>query len=436
MIESEIQSMRLQAVLLTVSAFCFLSCQSDVFFSSVESHQTPDSAAQTETSIYKKREPVIKLSSEREQREQREQRAEPLLEKSLTPSSEYREYIVTLKSQKKRMLDIVIVVDSSISMNHYLLKLGERLSSLLVSIEDYDWQVAFITADHGDHASIITDGKSYTQDKWQDHINDPLPSFGQLMPLEAKPAVVINQRTLSTVIEAKMLDQRNLNSQTPDYQNVFLYTVSHFPQKYCKSPPYCQRHLEQPLRALKSSIERVNYDNKAFFRPGADFVSLTITNEDERWEDQERATTAKDVVETFNEYLKPLGKRFFAFNILIKDEPANGQSCLKENLKKHKSAKIGNRVGELADQTGGFNISICDGDYSEGLQDISKAIETFVEQSVDIEEPFQPDTLQVEFLDSEPIPWKLSGNRLIFERQPVEDVHIKISYRVSDSSVL
>ena len=69
-----------------------------------------------------------------------------------------------------------------------------------------------------------------------------------------------------------------------------------------------------------------------------------------------------------------MGKGFFAFNILIEDE-----ECLKESLSKNELAKIGKRVARLAEITGGFNISLCEADYGPSLQNISKAIEIFVE---------------------------------------------------------
>ena len=314
-------------------------------------------------------------------------------------------------------------------MDPYLIELGKHLAPLLTFISDHDWQVVFISANHSafHHANFDgSDNQDFLRvhDRWQDY-PDKQGAFGKLIPLEgASGELLISDGT----DEAQTI----LNPQTPDYENVFFHTVSHSPFIDCKRPPFCQGHyLEQPLRSLKSFMERVEYDNEAALRPGADLISLTITNEDERWGDQDSATTAKDVVETFNKYLKPLDKRFFAFNILAEDE-----SCIVKSQERKIKAKIGPMVGELADITGGFNISICDEDYSEGLQNISKAIETFVEQSVDIKESFQAESLKVEFLNSESIPWRRMDNRLIFEGEPLEDTQIKISYKVLDQQTI
>ena len=424
--------------LLMFCALSLLSCQQDVLFaSSTESSQRDN--IEMQPAFHQKHDKALHINLSPKERKTVWIEAGPLPEKPLVaeakppenPKPEYREQIITLKSPEQKVVDILVVVDASGSMSPYLKELGRRLSSLLAYIENYDWQMAFITVNH--HPFFSHQNANGTlradflinQDGWQEHVDKPA-AFGKFMPLEGESGELLISGDTGEA-------QNILTPQTPGYHNVFFHTVSHSPFEDCKKPPFCIEHyLEEPLRALKSSIERVEYDNKAFFRPGADLVSLTIINEDERsGKDHKRATSAKEVVETFNTYLKPLGKRFFAFNILVKDE-----SCVEKSRERNIIAKVGEIVGKLADETGGFNISICDEDYSEGLQDISKAIETFVEQSVDIEEPFILETLRVEFLNSDPIPWKLVDKRLIFERGPLEDIQIKISYKQPDSQYL
>ena len=372
------------------------------------------------------------------------------------PPSLDRERVITLKAEKKRV-DMLIVLDTSGSMEHHLGKLGNRVFSLLDSILDHDWQMAFTTADHGDHGiTRMRSGRSISslpEARWQDHVNAPEAPFGKLMQLEAAPIQlkaselrrfaqqILEKRSSSPSLslinnwKVEELDQRILTPETPDYEGIFLSTVSHFPVKSCKMQPFCQKGLEQPLRSLKSAMERVEVDNGELFRPDTDFVSLIIANEEERAEDPERATSAQEVVDTFNTFLKPLGKRFFAFNILILDEGCRDQEK-KRGGTKTETVSIGVEIGKLAGLTVGDsgNISICEEDYGPALENISAVIESFVEQSVDIEEPYVPGTLEVEFLDGELIAWKPSGNRLIFERRPSKDTTIKISWRSLDQS--
>ena len=348
------------------------------------------------------------------------------LESSLEEKTEPKELVITLKPEKQKQLDILFVLDTSESMDHHLQKLGTRVLSLLDSISDYDWQIGFITADHGDHA--ITERKnreyisSFEEEKWEDHIKSSKVAFGKLMPLELEPVQLKDQSWKFNV-----LNQKILKAKTPNYRNIFLHTVSHYPNKECGMPPFCQKPMEQPLRSLKSAIERVNLYNKKLFRPEADFVSLIISNERERLEDKNRATSAQEVVDVFNQYLKPMEKRFFAFNILVLDK-----ECQKNEQKrggaKALTVSLGLDIAKLADLTGGENISICIEDYGPALQKISQTIEVFVEQSLDIEEEFDPSTLKVEFENGSSLDWELLGNRLIFKEKIDENQKIKISF--------
>ena len=392
----------LKFLVFLLSLVVFLSCQSEYHFASIL-------------------EPApVKLKSQ----EEPPPKEEELPKKEELPKR--KEYVVTLKAQKKSLLDMLIVLDTSGSMEHHLEKLGGRVLSLLDSISDYDWQMGFITADHGDHEVSKRENRdkipSFSEAQWEDHINDPGSSFGKLMMLEAEPVELADKSW-----KFNILNQRILKYDTASYKEIFFNTVSHFPNKQCAHPPFCQKPMEQPLRSLKSAMERINLDNAELFRPNADFVSLIISNEKERLEDQGRATLAQEVVDTFNELLHPLGKRFFAFNILILDKECQ-KSEQDRGGAKAATASLGLDIAKLADLTGGKNISICADDYGPSLKEISEIIEVFVEQSIDIKESFAVETLQVEFLQGDPIPWEFVGGRIIFKNPPETDREIKISY--------
>ena len=363
----------------------------------------------------------------------------------LTPDSTYREYILFLRTKPKEKADFLFMLDVSGSMDPHLEKVGKRLLPLFSSITDYDWQLALTLADNGDPDDETIKNKPMSQ--WQDNTDSKKPNFGKLMRWEAPPV-----RQADYSYKCSLLEERILTPQTPNYNEVFKASLSHFPgiascvggpfplppfhqlsteqlleagrtgKLYRPLPPFHQHSVEQPLRALKSTMERVTFDNRDLFRKGVDFFSLIVTNGEERSQDRERATTAQDVKDTFDTYLKPLGKRFFHFSILVKDK-----ECLKQN---HEA--VGYSIMELAEITTGpeGNISICEEDFGPAFQEISKLIETLVERSVDIPEPFIPETLKVEFLSGSPLPYRLLGNRMIFEKEPLENTKIKISFSV------
>ena len=318
--------------------------------------------------------------------------------------SRYEEFY--LKSQRKAV-DILVVVDASTSMNHHLTKLGQSLAPLLSAIFDYDWQIAFTTADHGDHGAYIP---ASGQDQWRSHVAETSPAFGRLMFLENS---------------GRILKRRVLTPDMPDYESIFFHTVSHYPGISCGLPPGCHNSNEQPLRALKSSIERAGFDNQDFFRPGVDFVSLIIANEDERDQDPKRAARAEDVIQSFYKQFGGQGKKFIAFNILVKDE-----ACWQAERAKS-LASIGKRIGRLALLTGRQenNISICAASYQPGLQTISRYIKSSLENSVALSEDPVPGTVRVRFKKGGDIRWTLYGRKIVFQEKIERGSRIGVFYQ-------
>ena len=310
-----------------------------------------------------------------------------------------------LKGLTKPKVDILVSVDSSFSMNAHLKKLGESLSHLLSVIHDYDWQIAFITADHGDSGFF----KKAVQSKWQDNLNNSKPRYGRLMPLDNGKEIL-----KGTVLKKGMAN----------YEDIFYHTLSHSPDINCSRPPYCTSSLEQPLRSLKSSIERQQVDNGHFFRPEADLVTLIITNEDER-NGKKNSTTARDVISAFENVFSGSKKQFINFNILVKDS-----ICRRQELKEANIANIGIIVGELATLTGGENIDICSEDYGPQLEKISKHIKARLENSLVLDETPLPGSVRIDFGQLKEISWVLEGKKIVFTGKIEKTTPISVYYKV------
>lgn len=309
--------------------------------------------------------------------------------------------------EKKSLVDILIVADTSESMYHHLSNLGRSLSDLLLVISHYNWQIGITSADHGDHEDPLG-----LQQSWRDHIGEAQGKFGGLMNLENG----------EEILKAKIL-----TAKTKDYEDVFFHTLSHEPDRDCYRPPYCHPRLEQPLRSLMAAMKRALLDNGPFFRPQADFVSLIITNEEERAEDRERATKASQVVETFDKIFGHLDKKLIAFNILIKDE--KDKKCLTTEKEKSEVAHIGKSIAELADLTGGNNISICNKNYGKELKIISEHIKNSLENSILLKKEPIPETVSLEFIEGPELNWKLYGRKIVFENRYSSPVYVSVSYQ-------
>ena len=306
---------------------------------------------------------------------------------------------------KKPLLDILVVADTSGSMYHHLNQLGYSLSDLLSVISNYDWQIGITLADHGDHKN-----PSSLQKNWRDYVlKQDSGRFGSLMRLEDG---------------LNLLSDKILRPQTANYERVFLHSLSHIPHIECHRPPYCSNYLEQPLRSLQTAIKRSNLDNQDFFRPQADFISLIITNEEERKEDPSRATTAVEVKDSFVRAFPQSNKKFIAYNIIVLDA-----KCLKSEQSKGGTARIAPSIAKLAELTRGSNASICSQNYGSELRKISQDIKHQIENTVSLKKEPLPESVQVHFLKGSPLKWTLSGRNIIFEDKSAVSSSIVVTYQ-------
>lgn len=304
----------------------------------------------------------------------------------------------------KPLADILIVADTSKSMSHRLSQLGHSLSDLLSVIANYDWQIGITSVDHGDH-----EDPSSLQQSWRDYILEPHGRYGGLMKLEN---------------DSRVLNTKILTSEMVGYEDIFLHSLSHGSNRECHRPPYCHPRLEQPLRSLKSAIQRALLDNASFFRPSADFVSLIITNEEERAEDRKRATTARQVVQTFNETFGHLNKQYIAFNILVTEE-----TCLQSEKAISEQAQIAYSVAELAELTGGYNISLCQQNYGQELRKLSQHIKNSLENSIVLKTEPIAETIQIDFIKGAQLSWEQFGRNIIFENRDSQATEVSVSYQ-------
>ena len=301
-------------------------------------------------------------------------------------------------------LDIVFVLDVSRSMRYHLKKLGQSMNSLLRHIQNFDWQMAFTTADHGDHTKI---GGRVGEEDWRDYQGN-LPYFGKFMPLE---------------YQGQLAREYILQKTTPLHEVIFhdTLTLNNNRGRNCNKglPPFCQGGHEQPLRALKSAFERK--ENKDFFnREGSIVIAFVVTNEDERVEDPDNATTAQEVVETFHS--KFTDKSFYGFGIIVQDS-----SCYKTNDRRSTRSEYSNKVGELAKITRGRNISICESDYGQALAGISHLIQERALDSIQLKKLPQK-IIDVSIQPQQNTQWTHNGRFVIFEPALQPGTSVTVQY--------
>ena len=315
-----------------------------------------------------------------------------------------------VKTLGSKSVDFLFVLDVSPSMTDDLARLGQSFEALMSQILISNWQMFFTTADHGDHdyeEDPVSGEKIFSHQKWQDYQGKE-PYFGRFMQLE---------------YQGKKLSQTDLSAKTLDYVNVFKDTLTRGLDEDCSLAPYCQGSLEQPLRVLDSSLARLALADTLTLRKSATLVSFIVTDEDERVEDQENATTADEVLRNFKKLFP--GKPFHAFALLIQDE-----KCLTLQKQHSPQSVYGKKVSELAELTDGKNISLCEENYGPALQELSSLLRALIESLELKEEPILKEEIKVEFVKGKRTDWKLTGNKLLFKKALSPGSEIKVSYFV------
>lgn len=313
--------------------------------------------------------------------------------------------------ESEAAVDILFVLDVSSSMKDNLENLGSSMLDLLTHIQDFNWQMAFTTADHGDHT---ISGKGVVGEQRWESYRENQPHFGKFMNLEYR---------------GKLLNDKILNKHNNFYDTVFYDTLTinednphHLPPFYHGEYDGHSRDHEQPLRALKAAIERP--ENSDFFRPNSDLIVIIITNEDERAADPRNATTANEVVQTFQSQFSS-DKNLYGFGILIKDKDT---SCYRAQ-KRGSTAEYGNRVAELAKETYGVNIDICSSDYGKALKSVSQVIRDRVLDNVYLTTAFpNASSVNVQITPNQNVDWKLEGRHIVFKPALKLGSEVQVTY--------
>ena len=241
-------------------------------------------------------------------------------------------------------LDIVFVIDTSMSMHKHLRNFKTAFASFLSYFSSFDWQLMITDADN--------------EDTWFAFINRPAQK-GEALPLEKN---------------GRILELKYLNPLIPNYNSIFLSSISlhnwgDYSQeglyreeniKPCELPPFCQGRMEQPVRSLHSALMK----NPNFFREKADLAVVLISNSQEKVKKNRHSVTPEEVIQQFRQSHGP-HKRFEAYGLVIQEEDPE---CLRESRAQQKWFKevgVSKKIIALSQRTGGEVFSLCAPDYQE-----------------------------------------------------------------------
>lgn len=254
------------------------------------------------------------------------------------------------EAPKNNKLDIVIVVDSSNSMDHFLRRVPKTFRGFIPTLAPLDWQIMFTNADHGDHGFFLA---NWTSRK------------GNAMSLERDGQL--------------LLGEHYLTKETEDYGTIFIDTLRlHQHLEYmdhrgdieknkCELAPGCQGWNEQPLKAMQASFVK----NRSFFRPGANVAVILFSDGDEGEQTKpEKRVKAQGVLKAFQEQWGVDGKQLRSYGIVM--IPGEDEECRQKYSSGFWGGEgvFGTELVRMADLTGGRNLSICSDNYRAIAQQI------------------------------------------------------------------
>ena len=309
-------------------------------------------------------------------------------------------------------VDILLVIDTSGSMDHHQQKLGERFGDLVSGLSDIsniDWQIAFTNADDSD-PQVDADGY-----------------HGTFYNLESEDGELLIDGETANILTPGLLDSLD---DSDDLQEIFYNTINRSGKSVRNEGE--DSGVEVPLRSIKNAISKRNDENSGFFRDSATLVTVILSNEDELSDGQPKndinPTTSSEVTQAVSDAFGA-DKRFFAYGIIIKPEDTECRDA-EETRSGRESPTYGTFVDELAIKT----YSICEEDYSGILLDIGSHLEaTLTLSSI----PFRFDnviesSITLTFTPSENAQtgsFDANSNTYVFDEKPANGTTILVEYQ-------
>lgn len=311
--------------------------------------------------------------------------------------NEFDQTFSQLAEEKK--VDILMVVDNSISMIHDQSKLSREFNNFVSALQDANYRIGVITTDT-DSIGKENEPGYYGN---LDHIGDSDTLF--IDKSSSDPSLLfseaINREETRTCLE----NQQHFNCVSPN---------------------------EMPLRALKRALDKRFSVNSDFFREDAELAIVIITDEDETANAEGETYSAVEFLNYFNREFGDT-KLLTAFTIAI---PEGDEDCLQAQRAETftgKAGEYGKRVGALADLTEGFQANICNENFGEDLVKISEFVEkTLLVTRIKLPGDPRRDSIQLEVTTPEgelfDANWELKNGFIEVYPTPPEGSAIRLSF--------
>ena len=282
---------------------------------------------------------VRKIGKGRE-REVPESDSEDMVDTELVPAPEIETDDADTKPPRNGKVDIVFIVDSSLSMDPMLRKVKKTFAGFIDVLEPLDWKIMFTNADSGNHLFFLSNIFSRK---------------GRAMSLESDGRSLLGKKYLTKDME----DYRSIFIDTLRLHDHYEYWDNRGDQEKskCELPPGCQGGNEQALATTMNAFQK----NNSFFRADADIAVIIFSDSDEdRSQRQKEKINPEKVIRSFHDKWSSRDNKRITFYgiIMIPGEPRN---CGYQGIGSEKT--VGQRFFEMIEYTGGVASHICNSSY-------------------------------------------------------------------------
>ena len=287
-----------------------------------------------------------------------------IVTRNLTPKST----IIPIENSPAKV-DILFVVDDSVSMKPYQTRLSSGFSTFISFLSNLDWRIAFTTTSNNSHVRSRSRAPLHSQ--------GPCGLFVQLR----------NSDT-STIPDSFYITSPNSNAQ-----NIFKYTIQSIGTGGSGAEVGIQmtfqaikRYHQCQTKPLWANQNGYGCDdilkskpNKDFFRKEASLAIVLISDEDENSTGE--FLTNESQYMNLNTHIKSTffnQNKKFVFNSIVTvgnintESPLSIQNCVSRNNKYLRY--IGCNYMKLSQLTGGDIINIQSSNYTTGLRNFSRNI--------------------------------------------------------------
>lgn len=247
---------------------------------------------------------------------------------------EFKEMNYSFNVSESEKVDILFVVDNSISMNYEQSNMADRFHRFLDSLNGLDWQIGIVTTDVSDPYASKSDGK--------------------LLIFDRVKSYILNSKMDKVVVEQAFSETIQQNNNGSSYEQGIFATY----------------------RFLERDIER----SEKLIRDGSSFSVVIVSDADETpWENAQ----GKPIVKLRNKpdelvkFIKNTwaGKKFQFHSIVVKDKD---EKCLQES----QNEGFGLKYIYLSNLTGGIVGSVCEKDYGSQLKFMGEKVKDLVKSVV------------------------------------------------------